>query len=89
MNECDVTKAVQILKDSLVYRSCKTITPSDTDDLEYEGKPIAVTTAGTIKVLTSFGDIATFTVALNEVIPVIVRRVFNTGTSAAGICILR
>lgn len=89
MNECDVTKAVQILKDSLVYRSCKPITPSDTDNLEYEGKPIAVTTAGTIKVVTSFGDIVTFTVALNEVIPVIVRKVFDTGTSATGICILR
>lgn len=89
MTECDVTKAVQILKDSLVYRSCKPITPSDTANLEYEGHPIAVTTAGTVKVVTSFGDIVTFTVALNEVIPVIVRKVFDTGTSATGICILR
>lgn len=88
-NECDVTKAIQILKDSLTYRNCVLVTPSDTDLLPYEGRVIVLTTAGTVKVATSAGDVVTLTLGVNEVLPLIVKKVFNTGTNAAGIYILR
>ena len=88
-NECDVTKSIQILKDSLTYRSCILVTPSDTDLLPYEGRVVVLTTAGTVKVATSAGDVVTLTLAVNEILPLIVKKVFNTGTNAAGIYILR
>lgn len=89
MVEYDITKAIQDLKESLVFRSCSLVTPSDSNYLPYEGRVIVLGTAGTVKVVTSIGEVITLDLAKKEILPIIVKKVFDTGTSAEGIYILR
>lgn len=85
----------EILSDKLselirggIVNNCIPVTPSDTENLEKEGRVIVLTTAGTVKVMTSGGQIVTFNLALKEVLPISVKRVFDTGTSAVGIYLI-
>ncbi len=82
-------KKFSFLRDALVARSCKLAVKSDTDNLPYEGLVIVLGTAGDVKVLTSADDIVTINLEPKEVIPLTVKRVFDTGTTATNIYILR
>jgi hypothetical protein len=77
------------LRDSLVTRSCKLVTPSDTEDLQYEGFIIVLGVAGDVKVQTSSGDIVTLPLETKEIIPLVIKKVFSTGTDATNIYVLR
>lgn len=62
------------------------VTPSDTEDLPYDGaRVLRIRVGGTLR-YTSFLDITeTVTVDDGEVIPCTVKRIFATGTTATGI----
>jgi hypothetical protein len=73
------------LKSATSAANCVPITPSDTQNLNKEGRIIVLTTAGTVKVITSGDQIVTFNLSLKEVLPISVKKVFDTGTTAVGI----
>jgi hypothetical protein len=81
-------KKLSELKSATLATNCIAVTPSDTVDLFREGKIIVLTTAGNVKVLTSGGQIVTLTLALKEVLPISIKRVFNTDTTAVGIYVI-
>jgi hypothetical protein len=61
------------------------VTPSDTTDLPHVALGIYVSTGGTISIVTVAGETRTLMVADFSILPVGVRRVRATGTTAAGI----
>ena len=62
-----------------------TVTPSDTADLPRPGVLVVTGTAGTIAVHTLHGDVRTIPAGFD--LPVVVRRVLATGTTATGILV--
>lgn len=74
----------QIL-DRITLRDARVITPSDTDFLEKEGYVALFDAADdgkVVKIQTVGGGIVSLTLATNEVFPVLVKKVFATGTTA-------
>ena len=61
---------------------------SDTVDLDTPGRAFLCGGAGDIRIITFNGEDRTFPVAANQIVPVYVRRVFTTSTTATGIHIL-
>jgi hypothetical protein len=73
------------LLDRLTLRNITVITPSDTDFLEKEGYVALFDAADdgkVVKIQTVGGGIVSLTLATNEVFPVLVKKVFATGTTA-------
>lgn len=70
-------------------KNAAAITVSDTDDLPNEAtKGVYVGSVGggtAVKVVTSGGDTVTVTVAAGDVIPLMVKQVFDTGTTASAL----
>jgi hypothetical protein len=65
------------------------ITPSDTADLSKAARALYVGGSGNVKVITIDGSVLTFTaVPGGTVLPVRVRRVFNTDTTATSLIAL-
>lgn len=65
------------------------ITPSDTDNLAQYARALYVGVGGDVKVTTLGGDTVTFTaVSGGGVLPICVRKVFSTGTTATNILAL-
>lgn len=64
------------------------VSPSDTNDLANAGRAINVATAGTVRVTTVMGDIATITVVAGVAFPIRVKRIWATGTTATGLVVL-
>lgn len=60
------------------------ITPSDSADLAVMPRALAIASGGTLKVTKPNGNTDTLTVPAG-VLPIRVRRVWSTGTSASGI----
>ncbi len=82
-------KKFAFLRDSLIARSCKLITPSDTELLSGEGFIMVLGDSGNVKVQTSAGDIVTISLDTKEIIPLVVKKVFSTGTDATNIYLLK
>ncbi len=61
------------------------VTPDDSNDLSETAVALYIETAGTLSVVTAKGGSRTVAVAGNSILPVGVRRVHATGTTAAGI----
>jgi hypothetical protein len=61
------------------------VTPNDSADLTEIARSLYVTGAGDVKFDGADGTTDTWTVPANFVIPVAVRRVYATGTTATGI----
>lgn len=64
------------------------VTPSDTADLPHASRALNVATAGALRVTTIGGTTGTVYVAAGVPFPVRVTRVWQTGTTAAGIAVL-
>ena len=66
------------------------VTPSDTDELADPTRGLYIGASGDLKVTTQAGDAVTFVaVVAGTVLPVRVKQVFATGTTAASIVALR
>lgn len=66
----------------------RVITPSDTVNLEQEGFVAlfdAADTGKVVKVQTAGGGIVSWTLATNEIVPIVVKKVFATGTTAGAV----
>jgi len=63
-------------------RDMRTVAPSDTVDLALPADALFVSAAGTLRIATAAGTDVTVTVAAGTILPVAVRRVFATGTTA-------
>jgi hypothetical protein len=62
------------------------VTPHDSNDLTNVARALYVGTTGNIKIITAGGDTVTLnSVPAGAIIPVRVKRVFSTGTSASNI----
>lgn len=61
------------------------ITPSDTVDIVKAGSPLYIGVTGDVKVTTMMGTDVTFTAHPVGYMPVLVRRVWDTGTTATNI----
>lgn len=61
------------------------VTPDDASDLSEIAVALYVETAGTVSIVTAKGLSRSLSVAANSILPVGVRRVHATGTSATGI----
>jgi len=61
------------------------VTPSDASDLAQVAVALYIETAGTVSVVTATGQVRSVKVASNSVLPVGVRRVRSSGTTASGI----
>jgi len=61
------------------------VTPSDSADLAQLAFSLYVTGAGNVCFVGADGNEATWAVPANFVVPVVVKRVKNTGTTATGI----
>jgi len=68
-------------------RDAAAVTPSDTVDLNPVCRSLWIGVSGNVKVLTSKGDTVTF-VGVSGVLPVCVKRVFATDTTATSIVAL-
>lgn len=67
------------------------IAPHDANDLLEYPKALRINVGGTLKIIPSKNadaDAVTITVAAGEILPIQVRRVFATGTTATGILAL-
>lgn len=64
------------------------VTPADGSDLANTARGLYVGTAGNIKVTTKGGSEITFTNVPVGILPVSVKRVWSTGTTASGIVAL-
>ena len=60
------------------------ITGDDNNDLSHVSR-VRVDVAGTVKFTTLGGDTDTWTCVAGEIIPLLITRVFATGTSATGL----
>ena len=61
------------------------VTPDDTLDLSHVALGLYIETGGSLRIVTEQGQIRTLSVADFSILPVGVRRVHATGTTAAGI----
>lgn len=80
----------QIL-DRITLRDARVITPSDTLFLEKEGYVTFLDAADTgkvIKVQFVGGGVASLTLATNEIVPILVKKVFVTGTTVGAVVYL-
>jgi hypothetical protein len=59
-----------------------TITPSDAVDISRGPLIIYCTVAGTVAAIDSAGVVVTYTMAVGDVLPLLVKRVNSTGTTA-------
>jgi len=82
------SKYFAFLRDSIVARGCVLAAKSDTVNLAREGYVIVLGAAGDVKVLTSEENIVTLPLLPKEVIPLRVKRVFSTGTTATDVYIM-
>jgi hypothetical protein len=75
---------------AITYEQAYAITPSDTvNDANGPFAAIQVGTGGTLKVITKAGQTVTLTMATGTTLPLLVARIFATGTSATnlvGLC---
>lgn len=79
------------LMDRLTLRDVRVITPSDTVALEREGYVAlfdAVDTGKVVKVSTVGGGVVSWTLATNEIIPILVKKVWATGTTVGAVVYL-
>ena len=79
------------LLDRLTVRDVRVITPSDSAMLEKEGYVTffdAADTGKVVKVTTSGGGVVSWTLATNEIIPVLVKKVWSTGTTVGAVVYL-
>lgn len=73
---------------SLICKSAIAITPSDTEDLGHVGfvmLPLAADDDKNVKVMTVGGQVVTLNLLHNQIIPLLVKRVYSTGTSATSV----
>lgn len=68
--------------------SAQAVVPNDGADLEWVCNALHAATPGTVRVTTRSGDIVNIFVAEGGVVPIRVRRVWQSGTSATGIVAL-
>lgn len=74
----------------LQARTAVDVTPNDSTDITPGDQVLYVGTGGNVKVTTADGSTVTFTnVPSGAILPVSVRRVFSTGTTATGIIAIR
>lgn len=70
-------------------KNAAAITPSDTDDLPNvatKGVRVGSVAGGTaLKVVTAGGDTVTLTVAAGDTVPLMIKQVFDTGTTATAL----
>ncbi|PTW44021.1 spike base protein, RCAP_Rcc01079 family [Rhodovulum kholense] len=64
------------------------VTPDDSAELPFASRALNVATSGTVRVTTVDGDTGTVFVSSGIALPLRVRRVWATGTSATGIVAL-
>jgi hypothetical protein len=64
------------------------VSPSDTEDLPVAGRAVNAATAGSLRVSTVNGDIATITIAAGIAFPIRVKRIWASGTTATGLVVL-
>ena len=80
------------LRDSLVGRRVTLVTKSDTvDDPAGEGWLVVLTTAGVVRCLPAAnpeGSTIDITLDVNQVLPIRVKRVYNTATAAVGVYLI-
>ena len=79
------------LLDRHSLRNAVVITPSDTGNLEKEGYVAffdAADDGKVIKVTTAGGGVVSWTLAKNEIIPILVKKVWATGTTAGAVVYL-
>lgn len=79
------------LLDRLTIKNVKVVTPSDTVLLEKEGYVAffdAADDGKVVKVTTSGGGVVSWTLSKNEIIPVLVKQVWATGTTAGAVVYL-
>lgn len=69
-----------------ILRNAEAVTPSDSADLTNYGI-LYCTTGGDVKVDLGGSGTATYVVGDGEFLPIIVKRVYDTGTSATGITV--
>jgi hypothetical protein len=62
------------------------VTPSDSTDLANVSRSLYVTNGGVVVYTTVSGETVTRTFPDNYIVPVRVKRVWSTGTTATGIC---
>lgn len=71
---------------SAVPRNAAAITPNDSNDLSPAPQQVRITGTGDVKVTTAGGQTLTFTGwPANTFLPVLVSRVWSTGTTATGL----
>lgn len=73
---------------ALPASSAHAVVPDDGTDLETVCNAIHAATPGTVRVTTRSGDVVSIFVAEGGVVPIRVRRVWQSGTSATGIVAL-
>lgn len=61
------------------------VTPSDSVDLEQHARAIRAASDGTLRITTYNGAVRDTFIAAGEILPVYVRRVHESGTTATGI----
>ena len=79
------------LLDRLTLRDVRVVTPSDTELLQKEGYVAffdAADDGKVIKVTTSGGGVVSWTLGKNEIIPVLVKKIWATGTTAGAVVYL-
>lgn len=69
------------------FRHAAAITPSDANDLSYYALMLVIGTGGALKVTTISNETVTLTVPAGQ-LPLHVKKVFATGTTATGITAL-
>jgi hypothetical protein len=78
------------LKDTFSAQAVAAVTPNDSTDLTALARAIYVGGTGAVKVTMVNGDTPTFTgVQAGSILPIAVRRVWSTGTTATSILALR
>ncbi len=81
---------VALLKGLGVATGGAAVTPSDSEDLAFVARALWVGGAGDVKVATANGDVLVFAgVAAGSVLPVAVKRVYATGTTATNVLALK
>lgn len=73
----------------LSAQRCTLVTPSDTAEFPESGFVIVLGAAGNVVVKTHLGDVVTLALDPKEILPILVRQVYFTGTSATSIYLLR
>jgi hypothetical protein len=72
----------------LIATKCTLVTPHDTNFLPHHGFIMVLGDAGNVKVQTAAGDTVIINLEPKEIIPLIVSKVFDTGTQATNIYLL-